>query len=151
MKHHFTLSERLAILVYRTLARAGLVSEDFEEMVSSKITTITGYWTTADGIRVTNPIERTFTFTTSVRYVSEVGHVHLLLRGYESEFGLKSWRLVGVSLSLNDGSVKRIEIPSSEEEALRGVENAKAELERRKAEQKFFELTMRCPLPAQGE
>jgi len=24
-------------------------------------------------------------------------------------------------------------------------------LERRKAEQKFFELTMRCPLPAQGE
>jgi hypothetical protein len=150
-KHHFTISERVAILVYRLLMEAGVVKEDFKEMTASKIVFNRGKWTIPYWREIQNFFERTIVFETANLYPFGAKYVRVWLLSPEDKTQKKSWLVAEVTLEHNDHTVEAVVFPPSDVEALRDIKKAEEKLRQTKAKHELFRLTAECPLSAEVE
>ena len=154
MKHHFTVSERLAILVYQILREGGFVGYEYTDMVSSEIKLIQ---TPVLGQREGEKrIERTIIFTCDNPFSEGEKLVEVRLLGWENECRIRSWKLLDVCKVFGgvppvSGFRQRVYLPTSSDQSYEEIARAEIELKRCKARGKLYTFMVDCPFTAERE
>lgn len=149
MKHHYTLSERLAKGVYQILQEGGLV-DGYTDMISSGITNVSGSWTMPGWGKVENPIQQIVIFVCDYSCPSKGTRVEIILMGRENKHRTRDWRLRDVYVIKHEwehAERERIDLPICYDVVLGRINEAKAELKKQEVMEKLFDLTQRNPFP----